>query len=197
MKSSIYKKLTNVNYTDVSVIDKEELNQSEVKLNEKTNNMTDPQNLFKMGIVIERLYLTFLQIIKSELKNLNIQDINPIQSLILYNLGNHGEFFIKVGELKKFGYYLGANASYNLRQMIKHDYIIHKFFPHDRRVKYLKLLPKGLFLYEQLNLFFNRYSRKCDNQIPQLNYTLSLFETLLLSSPEDFKEFEKNEKLKK
>ena len=38
-------------------------------------------------VLIERLHRRFLDVIKSELERLNIPDINNIQALILYNIG--------------------------------------------------------------------------------------------------------------
>jgi hypothetical protein len=51
--------------------------------------------------------------VKVESDRLRIQDINNIQSLILYNVGLAE---MTVGELTSRGYYLGSNVSYNVKK---------------------------------------------------------------------------------
>jgi hypothetical protein len=63
--------------------------------------------------LIERLHRRFLGVVKVELDRLRIQDINNIQSLILYNVGRAE---MTVGELTSRGYYLGSNVSYNVKK---------------------------------------------------------------------------------
>ena len=64
--------------------------------------------------LIERLHRQFLEVVKGEIDRLGIRDINNIQALILYNIG---EDELTLGELTHRGYYLGANVSYHVRQM--------------------------------------------------------------------------------
>ena len=65
--------------------------------------------------LIERMHRQFLEVVKSELDRLGIQDINSVQGLILYNIGDEE---LTVGELTTRGYYLGSNVSYNVRKMV-------------------------------------------------------------------------------
>ncbi len=58
--------------------------------------------------LIERLHRRFLDVVKVELDRLRIPDINNVQALILYNIGNDT---MTVGELTSRGYYLGSNVS--------------------------------------------------------------------------------------
>ncbi len=66
--------------------------------------------------LIERLHRHFLDVLKVELDRKGIQDINNVQSMILYNIG-HDE--LTVGELTIRGYYLGSNVSYNVKKMVE------------------------------------------------------------------------------
>ena len=59
-------------------------------------------------LLIERLHRHFLEVLKTELDRLGIQDINNVQSLILYNIGDDE---LTVGELTARGYYLGSNVN--------------------------------------------------------------------------------------
>ena len=71
---------------------------------------------FEAITLVERLHRQFLDVLKIELERAGIQDINNVQSLILYNIG---EDELTVGELTARGYYLGSNVSYNLKKMVE------------------------------------------------------------------------------
>src|SRR3546814_3438250 len=62
--------------------------------------------------LIERLHRQFLEVVKTELDRIGVEDINNIQALILFNIGDEE---LTVGELTNRGYYLGSNVSYNVR----------------------------------------------------------------------------------
>jgi DNA-binding MarR family transcriptional regulator len=104
--------------------------------------------------LIERLHRRFLYVIKVELDRLSIQDINNIQSLILYNVGRAE---MTVGELTSRGYYLGSNVSYNVKKMVENGYLEQERSPHDRRSIRLRLSPKGLELYEKINALYETH----------------------------------------
>ena len=80
--------------------------------------------------LIERLHRQFLEVVKNELDRHGMQDINNIQAVILYNIG---EDELTVGELTNRGYYLGSNVSYNVRKMVENGYLIQERSAHDRR----------------------------------------------------------------
>ena len=63
----------------------------------------DKQVYLECLLLIERLHRRFLDVIKLELDRLGIKDVNNVQSLILYNIG---EAEMTVGELTSRGYYL-------------------------------------------------------------------------------------------
>jgi DNA-binding MarR family transcriptional regulator len=80
--------------------------------------------------LIERLHRHFLEIVKLELDGLGVHDINNIQGLILYNIGDAE---MTVGELTLRGCYLGSNVSYNVKKMVENDYLVQERSAHDRR----------------------------------------------------------------
>ncbi len=104
--------------------------------------------------LIERLHRQFLEVVKDELERLGVQDINNIQALILYNIG---EDELTVGELTARGYYLGSNVSYNVRKMVENDYLIQERSTHDRRSLRVRLPERGLTLYRKLDQMFQRH----------------------------------------
>jgi DNA-binding MarR family transcriptional regulator len=101
----------------------------------------------------ERLHRQFLEVVKNELEQLGIEDLNNVQSLILFNIGKN-EY--TVGELTGRGYYLGSNVSYNVRKMVEHGYLVQERSTHDRRSVRVRLTPKGLALWENLDAMFDR-----------------------------------------
>jgi DNA-binding MarR family transcriptional regulator len=103
--------------------------------------------------VIERLHRQSLDVLKLELDRLGIEDINNVQSLILYSIGNDQ---LTVGELTLRGYYLGSNVSYNLKKMVESGYLVQERSLHDRRSVRIKVSPKGSALRVKLDEFFER-----------------------------------------
>jgi DNA-binding MarR family transcriptional regulator len=107
--------------------------------------------------VIERLHRQSLEVLKLELDRLGIQDINNVQSLILYSVGSDQ---LTVGELTLRGYYLGSNVSYNLKKMVESGYLTQERSLHDRRSVRIKVSPKGEALRAKLDEFFDRDARQ-------------------------------------
>ena len=103
--------------------------------------------------VIERLHRQSLDVLKLELDRLGIQDINNVQSLILFSIGSDQ---LTVGELTLRGYYLGSNVSYNLKKMVESGYLVQERSLHDRRSVRIKVSSKGAALKAKLDDFFDR-----------------------------------------
>ncbi len=111
------------------------------------------QPYYESILLIERLHRHFLEVLKNELDRLSIQDINNVQSLILYNIGPEE---MTVGELTARGYYLGSNVSYNVKKMVENGYLGQERSPHDRRSVRVRLSEKGLNLRDRIKLMFER-----------------------------------------
>lgn len=105
--------------------------------------------------LIERLHRHFLDVLRSELDRLGLDDINNVQSLILFNIGDDE---LTVGELTNRGYYLGTNVTYNLKKLVEHGYVVQERSPRDRRSVRVKLSPKGLDLCGKLNAVFDQHA---------------------------------------
>lgn len=111
-------------------------------------------NYLKATKLMERLYRFFLEIVKTELKRYNINDINNVQCLMIYNIGMDKDGDISSAEMIKRGYYLGSNVSYNLQKLVQHGYIIQKPYIRDRRVHYIHLSEKGQKLFDKFDEMF-------------------------------------------
>lgn len=103
--------------------------------------MTKPY--FEIIRLIERLHRHFLDVLRSELRRLGIEDINAVQALLLYNIGENE---VVIRDLKDRGYYQGSNVSYNIKALTEYGYLTQERSAHDRRSVRLKLTDKGLEL---------------------------------------------------
>jgi DNA-binding MarR family transcriptional regulator len=104
--------------------------------------------------LVERLHRHFLEVVKLELDGLGIHDINNVQGLMLFNIGDAE---MTVGELTLRGCYLGSNVSYNVKKMVENDYLVQERSVHDRRSIHVKLTDKGRALRDQLSGMHRRH----------------------------------------
>ena len=90
--------------------------------------------------LVERLHRRLLDVIKDEFDRRGRADINSVQALLLYNIGDKE---LTAGELRTRGYYLGSNVSYNLKKLVEMGYLDHQRSRVDRRSVRIKLTQKG------------------------------------------------------
>jgi len=90
--------------------------------------------------LVERLHRRLLDVIKDEFDRRSRGDINAVQALLLYNIG---EKDLTAGEPRTRGYYLGSNVSYNLKKLVEMGYLDHQRSRIDRRSVRIKLTDKG------------------------------------------------------
>ena len=72
---------------------------------------------------MERLHRRLLDVIKDEFDRRGRADINSVQALLLYNIGDKE---LTAGELRTRGYYLGSNVSYNLKKLVELGFLDHQ-----------------------------------------------------------------------
>jgi DNA-binding MarR family transcriptional regulator len=90
--------------------------------------------------LVERLHRRLLDVIKDEFDRRGRADINSVQALLLYNVGDKE---LNAGELRTRGYYLGSNVSYNLKKLVEMAFLDHQRSRVDRRSVRIKLTEKG------------------------------------------------------
>jgi len=105
--------------------------------------------------LVERLHRHFLEVVKLELEGLGIHDINNVQGMMLFNIGDAE---MTVGELTLRGCYLGSNVSYNVKKMVENGYLAQHRSPHDRRSIHVKLTEKGIELRDRLTVMHRRHA---------------------------------------
>jgi DNA-binding MarR family transcriptional regulator len=104
--------------------------------------------------LVERLHRRLLDVIKDEFDRNGRSDINAIQALLLFNIGNSE---LTAGELRSRGYYLGSNVSYNLKKLVELDFVKHQRSRIDRRSVRVSLTPKGQQVAEVVAGLYERH----------------------------------------
>ncbi len=104
---------------------------------------------------LERLHRLLLDVVKDEFERLNLIDINSVQGLLLFNIG---EQEVTAGELKSRGYYQGSNVSYNLKKLVEAGYMHHEKCKVDRRAVRVSLTEKGKGIRKILSELFSRHA---------------------------------------
>jgi DNA-binding MarR family transcriptional regulator len=90
--------------------------------------------------LVERLHRRLLDVVKDEFDRSGRSDVNSIQALLLFNIGDAE---LTAGELRTRGYYLGSNVSYNLKKLVEMGYIHHQRSRMDRRSVRVSLTDKA------------------------------------------------------
>src|SRR5215469_11880261 len=104
--------------------------------------------------LIERLHRQLLDVIKDELDRRDEREINSVQALLLFNVGDQE---LTAGELRTRGHYLGSNVSYNLKKLVESGYIHHERSEADRRSVLVRLTRKGEAVRDMLKELFERH----------------------------------------
>lgn len=104
--------------------------------------------------LVERLHRRLLDVIKDEFERNGRSDINAIQALLLFNIGNAE---LTAGELRSRGYYLGSNVSYNLKKLVDLGFINHQRSRIDRRSVRISLTAKGQEVAEVVGGLYERH----------------------------------------
>ncbi|MEM8570917.1 MAG: MarR family winged helix-turn-helix transcriptional regulator [Pseudomonadota bacterium] len=105
--------------------------------------------------MVERLHRLLLDVIKDEFERLGIIDINAVQALLLFNIGDNE---VTAGELKSRGYYQGSNVSYNLKKLVECGYMHHQKCAVDRRAVRVRLTDRGQQIRSTVSDLFQRHA---------------------------------------
>ena len=105
--------------------------------------------------LVERLHRLLLDVIKDEFERVGALEINAVQALLLFNIGDNE---VTAGELKTRGYYQGSNVSYNLKKLVDMGYMHHQRCEIDRRSVRVKLTEKGRHIRSVVSDLFARHA---------------------------------------
>lgn len=105
--------------------------------------------------LVERLHRLLLDVIKDEFERVGVLEINAVQALLLFNIGDNE---VTAGELKSRGYYQGSNVSYNLKKLVEMGFMHHQRCDIDRRSVRVKLTDKGRKIHDVVATLFSRHA---------------------------------------
>lgn len=105
--------------------------------------------------MVERLHRLLLDVIKDEFERVGVLEINAVQALLLFNIGDNE---VTAGELKSRGYYQGSNVSYNLKKLVEMEFMHHQRCEIDRRSVRVRLTEKGRHIRNVVAELFARHA---------------------------------------
>ncbi|MEM7320223.1 MAG: winged helix DNA-binding protein [Pseudomonadota bacterium] len=105
--------------------------------------------------LVERLHRLLLDVIKDEFERVGVLEINAVQALLLFNIGDNE---VTAGELKSRGYYQGSNVSYNLKKLVEMGYMHHQRCEIDRRSVRVRLTQSGREIRNIVADLFSRHA---------------------------------------
>ncbi|CUH99596.1 MarR family winged helix-turn-helix transcriptional regulator [Leisingera aquaemixtae] len=105
--------------------------------------------------LVERLHRLLLDVIKDEFERVGVLEINAVQALLLFNIGDNE---VTAGELKTRGYYQGSNVSYNLKKLVEMGYMHHQRCEIDRRSVRVRLTQRGREIRDIVSALFARHA---------------------------------------
>ncbi|HZB36871.1 MAG TPA: MarR family winged helix-turn-helix transcriptional regulator [Beijerinckiaceae bacterium] len=130
--------------------------------------------------LVERLHRRLLDVIKDEFERRGRDDVNSVQALLLYNIGDKE---LTASELRTRGYYLGSNVSYNVKKLVEMGYLHHARSRVDRRSVRISLTEKGKAVHEIVNTLYEKHSQTIqpiggisDDDFQRLNQALTRLE---------------------
>jgi DNA-binding MarR family transcriptional regulator len=106
--------------------------------------------------LVERLHRRLLDVIKDEFDRRGRADINSVQALLLYNIGDKE---LTAGELRTRGYYLGSNVSYNLKKLVEMGFLDHQRSRVDRRSVRIRLTAQGQEIRKVVDALYQKHVR--------------------------------------
>jgi len=111
--------------------------------------------------LVERLHRLLLDVIKDEFERIGILEINAVQALLLFNIGDNE---VTAGELKTRGYYQGSNVSYNLKKLVEMGFMDHQRCQVDRRSVRVKLTERGREVRRIMESLFARHAEGLESR---------------------------------
>ncbi len=105
--------------------------------------------------LVERLHRRLLDVIKDEFDRRDRGDVNSVQALLLYHLGDKE---LTASELRTRGYYLGSNVSYNVKKLVEMGYLHHARSRIDRRSVRISLTPRGKEVHDIVAQLYDKHA---------------------------------------
>jgi DNA-binding MarR family transcriptional regulator len=111
---------------------------------------------FDLVRIVERVHRRYLDLFRVDLGRLGVNDLSPTQVMMLFTIGADE---LSVRDLIDRGYYLGSNASYNLKRLVETGYVDRNASERDRRSARIRLSEKGRRLCDLVRTMDATYHR--------------------------------------
>jgi DNA-binding MarR family transcriptional regulator len=105
--------------------------------------------------LVERLHRRLLDTVKDDFDRRGRSDINAVQALLLYNIGDKE---LTASELRTRGYYLGSNVSYNVKKLVELGFLHYARSRVDRRAVSISLTPKGREIHDIVTALYEKHA---------------------------------------
>jgi DNA-binding MarR family transcriptional regulator len=90
--------------------------------------------------LLERLNRRLMDVVTDALDRANINDVNAVQALMLYNIADQE---LTISELRERDYYTGLNSSYNVKKLVQGGFLRYSKSRVDRRTVHISLGERG------------------------------------------------------
>lgn len=127
-------------------------------------------------MLVGRVHRRLLDIIEDEFARHGRSDVNAVQALLLFNIGDQE---LSVSELHTRGGYTGTNVSYNVKKLIELGLISHQKSRVDRRSVRIRLTDEGRRVHDIVAAIYARQLATIEaiggvsaDQLETLNRTL-------------------------
>lgn len=131
-----------------------------VQSNQEDNASESIRSLYMESLqLVERVHRRLLDVVKDEFERNGRSDVNAVQALLLYNIGDSE---LTAGELRSRGYYLGSNVSYNLKKLVDLGLINHQRSRVDRRSVRVSLTEKGSDIASVVEALYDRHVKSIE-----------------------------------
>ena len=104
--------------------------------------------------LIERVHRNYFDLIRAELNQIAVKDINATQAFLLLKVGYAK---ITINEVRSRINYFGGHTSYLVRRLIESGYLLCEHSPHDFRIIDIFLSAKGRTFYARLTEMHERH----------------------------------------
>lgn len=109
----------------------------------------------ELTTMLDRLHRRYLDVVRLELEEIDVRDVNPSQALLL-TLVSDGE--VPLRDIMQRGGYTASTATYMIKKLVEHGYLEQARAAHDRRTMRLRLTGSGKRVADHLMLLNSRHA---------------------------------------
>lgn len=117
--------------------------------------VTTSRRYCELTSMLDRLHRRYLDVIRLELEEIGVRDVNPSQALMLTMMN---EDDVPLRDIMQRGGYTASTATYMIKKLVEHGYLEQARATHDRRTMRLRLTRSGKRVSEHLMLLNSRHA---------------------------------------